>query len=167
MFLRRAEPSDALAVGRVHVQAWQHAYRGLISGSYLDSLRPEDRAATYDFATTDPARPRTIVVLEDGIIQGFATTMPSRDISLPEYGELAALYVHPDYWNRRFGYSLIHAARAHLVEQGHSHALLWLLEGNMRGARFYERDGWSHDHVTRTETVHGASVTELRYTRSL
>jgi GNAT superfamily N-acetyltransferase len=167
MIIRLAEPGDALAVARVHVESWQAAYRGLIADAYLDSLRPEDRAAHYDFTHTDPTKPRTIVVLERGILQGFATTTPSRDTSLPTHGELAALYVHPDCWNRGLGLALIQSAREHLATQGHTDALLWILDGNQRGARFYERDGWTHDKTTRTDIVHGVPVNELRYQRSL
>ena len=42
--LRDAQPFDADAVARVHVQTWQVAYRGLLPDAYLDALRPEDRA---------------------------------------------------------------------------------------------------------------------------
>jgi hypothetical protein len=39
MFLRRAEPADAMEVARVHVRSWQVAYRGLLPDAYLDGLR--------------------------------------------------------------------------------------------------------------------------------
>ena len=45
MPVRTAQPDDAAAVAEVHVRAWQAAYRGLMADEFLDSLRPEDRAA--------------------------------------------------------------------------------------------------------------------------
>jgi hypothetical protein len=36
MLLRPAEPADAMAVARVHVRAWQIAYRTLLPDEYLD-----------------------------------------------------------------------------------------------------------------------------------
>jgi CheY-like chemotaxis protein len=54
MLLRPAEPEDAIAVARVHVRSWQAAYRTLLPHDYLDQLRPQDRAKTYDFASLDP-----------------------------------------------------------------------------------------------------------------
>ena len=104
MQLRRAEPDDAMAVARVHVRSWQVAYRRLLPDDYLEQLRPEDRAKTYDFASLDPLKPRTIVAMEEGIILGFATTMPSRDADLPEHGELCAIYVDPDRWGQGIGW---------------------------------------------------------------
>src|SRR3984885_11964090 len=64
MLLRPAEPEDAMAVARVHVRSWQAAYRALLPDDYLDQLRPEDRAQSYDFASLDPLKPRTIVAVE-------------------------------------------------------------------------------------------------------
>jgi hypothetical protein len=95
MLFRAAELADAMAVARVHVRSWQVAYRDLLPDEYLDQLRPEDRAQRYDFATTDPQRPQTIVAVETGLIRGFATTAPSRDPDMVGYGELCALYVDP------------------------------------------------------------------------
>src|SRR5215467_934223 len=125
MLLRPAEPADAMSVAHVHVRSWQSVYRGLLPDEYLDQLRPEDRAARYDFATRDPQRPQTIVAVEAGAIRGFATTAPSRDADLAEYGELGALYVDPDYWGRGIGMALVSAARDRLVALGFGNALLW------------------------------------------
>jgi hypothetical protein len=45
--------------------------------------------------------------------------------------------------------------------------VLWLLEGNARAARFYERDGWAVTGERRTEVAWGIAVDELRYARAL
>ena len=165
--LRLAEPTDALAVAHVHVRSWQAAYRGLLPEDYLGQLRPEDRAPTYDFATLDPRRPRTMVAVADGLILGFATTMPSRDQDLPEHAELCALYVDPEHWGRGIGVALVSAARDHLHELGFRQALLWVLVGNARAERFYQADRWAPDGTRRTDLVWGISVDEVRYQRRL
>ncbi len=167
MRLRRAEPADALAVAGVHVRSWQAAYRGLLPEDYLGQLRPEDRAQTYDFATLDSRRPRTIVAVADGLILGFATTMPSRDPDLPELAELCALYVDPEHWGRGIGVALVSAARGHLHESGFRQALLWVLVGNARAERFYQADRWAPDGTQRTDSVWGITVDEVRYQRRL
>jgi len=41
MLLRPAEPDDALAVARVHVRAWQAAYRTLLPDDYLINFAPK------------------------------------------------------------------------------------------------------------------------------
>jgi ribosomal protein S18 acetylase RimI-like enzyme len=68
MLLRPAQPADALAIARVHVRAWQHGYAGILPASYLNQLRPEDRAAKYDLSHADPSNPYTIVATDADII---------------------------------------------------------------------------------------------------
>ncbi len=156
-----------MAVARVHVRSWQAAYRTLLPDDYLDQLRPEDRADKYDFVSLDPLRPWTIVAVEEGLIQGFATTAPSREPDLAEHGELCALYVDPAHWGRGVGVALVTAGRGRLFELGFRRAFLWVLAGNVRGERFYHTDGWAPDGVRRTDSVWGVMVDEIRYQRSL
>lgn len=167
MLIRRADPQDAMEVARVHVGSWQAAYRGLLPQSYLDQLRPEDRAARYDFANADPRAPQTLVAVDGEAIVGFATFMPSRDADKPDFGELCALYVPPEQWGRGVGAALSAAAREELVKRGFRNALLWVMEGNQRAERFYRRDGWMADGMQRTDTVWDVTVSELRYLREL
>ena len=151
----------------VHVRSWQAAYRTLLPDDYLDQLRPEDRAKTYDFASLDPVKPRTIVAAEEGLIHGFATTAPSREPDLKDHGELCALHVDPEQWGRGIGIALLSAARAHLVSLGFRNAVLWVLAGNVRAERFYQNDGWAPDGLSRTESIWGITVDEVRYQRRL
>lgn len=163
--IRSAIPADALAVARVHVLAWQVAYRELLPADYLASLRPEDRADRYDFTHTDPAKPHTRVAVADDTILGFATFMPSADP--PGVGELCALYVHPDKWGHGLGVALIADARGRMAAQGFRHAVLWVLDGNSRADRFYRKDGWSPDGQRKRDVIWGIEVEDLRYLRAL
>lgn len=167
MFLRPAEPNDAMEVARVHVRSWQAGYRRLLPDAYLDGLRAEGRAQRYRFESDDVREPATVVAIEGGVVRGFATTAPARDADLPEHGELFALYVDPEWWGRGIGAALISATRNRLVDLGFRNALLWLLAGNVRADRFYRIDQWKPDGLTRTDTVWGVTVDELRYQRAL
>jgi GNAT superfamily N-acetyltransferase len=167
MELRPAEPADAMEVARVHVRTWQVAYRTIVPDEYLDGLRPEVRAARYDFAARDARKPFTILALEEGKIVGFAMTGPSREADLPEHGELYALYVGPECWGHGIGAALISSARGRLRELGFRSAVLWVFAGNARARRFYEADGWVPDGVRRTDARFGAEVGETRYQRGL
>lgn len=167
MELRRAEPNDAMEVARVHVRSWQVAYRNLMPDDYLDQLRPEDRADRYDFSNLDSHKPYTIVATESGKIRGFATTAPTRESNMPDYGELYALYVDPGHWGRGIGVALLSAARSRLLDLGFRNGLLWVLAGNARAERFYRKDHWTRDGLSRTEEVWGMKVSEILYRRQL
>ena len=159
-----------MAVAGVHVRSWQAAYRNILPDDYLNQLRPEDRAAKYDFATRDPLKPRTIVAVEEEMnpaIRGFATIMPVTDSEMPGYGELCALYVDPPQWGKGIGVALVSAARAQMHEHGFRNAILWVLTGNVRAERFYQNDGWAADGIRRKATVWDIEVDEIRYARQL
>ena len=167
LLIRAAEPPDALAVARVHVRSWQVGYRGLLSDSYLDGLKPEERAGRYSFGSSDPRAPATLVASMEGVVCGFATTSPARDADSAGQGELCGLYVDPDWWDSGVGRALIAAARGRLAGQGYLSALLWVLDSNARAQRFYAKDGWKPDGMRRVEKVWDVKVQELRYSRPL
>ena len=167
MLLRPAEPSDALAIARVHVRAWQHGYAGILPASYLNNLRAEDRADKYDLSNSDPLKPHTIVAATGNILHGFSTTCPSHEPDLPNHGELTALYVDPHSWGLGVGVALVSAARAHLVSLGLRQAYLFTLVDNLRAQRFYKTDQWTPDGLQRTETVWGIAIHVLRFQRKL
>jgi len=167
MLLRPAEPSDALAIARVHVRAWQQGYSGILPASYLNQLRAEDRADKYDLSHSDPSKPYTIVAVSGNIVHGFATTCPSHESDLPNHGELTALYVDPHSWGLGVGVALVSAARAHMASLGVRQAYLFTLVDNLRAQRFYKTDQWTPDGLERTDTVWGAAVHVLRFQRNL
>jgi GNAT superfamily N-acetyltransferase len=167
MNLRPAVPSDAMAVARVHVRAWQAGYRGLMPADHLAGLRPEDRAQSYDFTSEDPARPRTLVAIEADTVLGFATISPARDEDAAGQGELCALYVEPDCWGRGIGRALAEAARSDLYLLGFRKAVLWVIAGNTRAERFYRADGWTRDGSHRARQIWNVTVDTARYSRAL
>lgn len=167
MRIRPAVPEDAMAVARVHVCAWQAAYRGLLPDAYLNGLRPEDRAEKYNFDHGDLQQPHTLVAEVEGRIIGFATTRASHDTETTGYGELCALYLDPEYWGCGFGSALHAAACAHLRSSGFEKAVLWVMVGNARAERFYEAMGWRTDGTQRQDTVWDVAVDEVRYVKRL
>ncbi|OBA77977.1 acetyltransferase [Mycobacterium sp. 1164966.3] len=165
--IRPAAPDDSLAVARVHVRAWQVAYRGLIAQAYLDSLKPEVWAAKYAFQRTGPELPTTLVAVDGETVCGLAMFGPYRGEELPNCGELRAIYVNPDHWDTGVGRQLIIATRDGLRRAGFTEAALWVLDGNSRARWFYERDRWALDGGRQTKTIAGAQMEEVRYRRRL
>ena len=167
MIVRPAVPDDAMPVARVHVRAWQVAYRGLMPDDFLHGMRPEDRAQRYDFTGLDPARPRTLVAIEADTVLGFATVSPARDEDAAGQGELCALYVEPDCWGRGIGQALASAARGDLYRLGFRKAVLWVVAGNARAEQFYRADGWTCDESHRQRQFWSSTLDTVRYSRAL
>jgi ribosomal protein S18 acetylase RimI-like enzyme len=167
--LREARRGDELAVAEVHVRSWQEAYRELMPPEFLAGLDPRDRAARYEFEGGEEA-PTTVVATLDGgegPIVGFVTFGPSRDADAEGLGEIYALYVDPARHQAGAGRLLMAEARRRLVDLGIEEAVLWVLQGNARAARFYEREGWARDGATREENPYEIVSNVSRFRRRL
>jgi ribosomal protein S18 acetylase RimI-like enzyme len=162
--VRPATVADAPAMGRLHVRAWQAAYRGEMPDDYLDGLRAEDRAAGWERALGVEREGVAVLVAEQGgEVVGFANVGPAQD---PEgAGELYAINVDPGHWGTGAGRALLQAAQAELARLGFEETVLWVLPANARARRFYEIAGWVADGASRTTEVLGAVVPEVRYRR--
>ncbi|MGI8723730.1 MAG: hypothetical protein ACR2JG_16090, partial [Geodermatophilaceae bacterium] len=101
--VRGAELTDAAALGRVHVRAWQATYRGMMPDAFLDGLDPHERGDMWARAlgTARPGSSRLVVCTEPGDDPvGFAIVGPVRDseASGSGLGELYAINLDPDAW---------------------------------------------------------------------
>lgn len=107
------------------------------------------------------------VAEDDGEVTGFASLGRSRDDGDERSGELFAIYVHPHRWDTGTGRALIARGEAFLRGTGYGEAMLWVLEGNERAARFYRAAGWTHDGGRKVEAMAGVEVVEVRYRKPL
>jgi ribosomal protein S18 acetylase RimI-like enzyme len=162
--VRPATVADAPAMGRLHVRAWQAAYRGHMPDDYLDGLRAEDRAAGWE-RVLGRGRERGVVLVAEqaGQVTGFANLGPAEDP--PGAGELYAINVDPAAWGTGAGRALLLAAQAELARLGFDETVLWVLPANARARRFYEAAGWAPDGAERVDEVLGVTVPEVRYRR--
>ena len=101
-----------------------------------------------------------IPVAKDGDrVIGFVGFGAYRDNTLPGYGEIFAIYVLKEYHGKRVGYELMNAALERLSD--YEKIAVWVLRGNDRAIRFYERYGFRFDGAE-SEIVLGSPNTELR-----
>lgn len=159
--IRYATVDDAAALADVHVATWQTAYAGIFPADYLAGLDRESRARWWHRFIERGAQ---VHVAVDGKVVGFCHADSSDEKG---WGEIYAIYVHPDHWEEGHGFQLLAAGESRLRNSGHDRALLWVLEGNERGRRFYERNGWAPGKPIRVEEIGGVQVTELRYEKDL
>jgi GNAT superfamily N-acetyltransferase len=80
--------------------------------------------------------------------------------------ELYALYVHPAWWSTGTGRALMDRVLARTSGAGYPDITLWVLKGNVRARRFYERAGFSPDGASNVLDRLGG-VMEVRYRRTL
>lgn len=168
--IRAARADDADRIGRIHVVSWQEAYADALPGSFLQGLSISERQQRWRQRLTAPDWPvRALVVARDGIVAGFACVGESRDdTAVAGTGELQSIYLDPEYWGHGLGRRLHDAALETLRQEGYVRATLWVLDGNARARRFYERIGWVLDGETKVDSIAGSPpVTEVRYGQAL
>jgi ribosomal protein S18 acetylase RimI-like enzyme len=168
--VRPATDADARAIATIRVGSWKAAYAGLIPDVLLEHLdaeyEAERRAQHWAEHHADP-RSAEFIALRDGLAVGWASAGPCRDDDGPTRGELYALYVLPDHWSTGAGHALITQAEESLRGSGFRVASLWVLDGNDRAARFYERHGWREDGTVKDDEriVGNTGVPALRERR--
>lgn len=145
--IRRARPSDAAAIGAVHVATWRSAYAGLLPDDYLSGLSALRHAAGYERAIADRRGGHATFVAvahggeappgrddrDGGAVVGFASGGRARRSLTGQrdpLGEIETLYVLDDYRDRGVGRRLTRAMAAHLAAVGCRAAMLWVLEAN-------------------------------------
>lgn len=163
--VRAATPPDAGAIAATRAASWRATYQGLVPQTFLDRMTPPDEIDRRAAALADPAPVRfTLVAERAGITVGFASGGPDRDAH-NGCGELYALYVLPAHLRTGAGTALMTAAldalRARFDEVG-----VWVLDGNDRARRFYERFGLAATGERRVLDLDGP-VPEVRHAGKL
>ncbi|MBI3147702.1 MAG: GNAT family N-acetyltransferase [Betaproteobacteria bacterium] len=164
-----AQTADARDIAQVHVASWQKAYRELLPADYLASLSVESRATGWRRDIESGASSVVVARLADGDIIGFANFGPSRDADAPpRRGELWAIYLQPDHWSCGVGRALCTRVLHELAAQGYVSVSLWVMAGNMRAIRFYERAGFACEPGSmKAFELGGVTLAELRFLREL
>lgn len=138
----------------VHWKSWHETYTGLIDPAYLEKWTLEmcvDRAHRW---------PQNLMVAKNGErVIGFVGYGAYRDDSLAGYGEVFSVYVLAEYHGQKVGYALMNAAFEKLA--AYRKITVWVLKGNDRAIKFYERYGFRFDGTEKSVNL-GTPNTELR-----
>ncbi|MSP31098.1 MAG: GNAT family N-acetyltransferase [Acetobacteraceae bacterium] len=171
--IRRARPSDAVAIGAVHVAAWRSTYPGILPDRFLSRLSVPRQAAYYEHAIRGGIGVHVAVATGVDIplgsnprIIGFATDGRARGSQVGERklgdGEIETLYVLDDWRDRGIGRGLMREAAGHLAQAGCRSAYLWVLSEN-QSRWFYQRLG-GRPAATGIAHVGGQNVAQTAYT---
>lgn len=155
---------------RVRIAAWQAAYRGLMPDDYLDAMGDQAEQAAErlrDRLQAGSGTTMLVGVIADDRVVGMCVYGPPRDDVPSDCGQLHAINLDPAVWGTGVGRDLLVPAQEGLTDDGYRSAYLWVVEGNVRARRFYEREGWRADGATKVDDQFGTGVTEVRYRRTL
>ncbi|MFW2544375.1 N-acetyltransferase family protein [Primorskyibacter sp. 2E107] len=138
--IRSAEAADARAIARVHVQAWQETYRGLLPDALIDAQSYEKRLVFWQGLSEHPDAKQVFVAAPGAEIVGFASVdlTPTRDARI---AQVDSLYVLQAHHGNGYGRALLRACFETIEAQGIHRAWVEVLDSNAPARRFYEHMG--------------------------
>ncbi len=145
--VRPATADDAAGIARVHVQAWQESYTGLLPEAVIAEHSVESRTVRWANILARASLPGAgfvCVAALGGEIVGFGSCGAQRKDGFRDCGytgEFTALYLLRSAQGLGFGRTLMRTLAAALTDRGHLGGSLWVIEGNGRARGFYERIG--------------------------
>jgi len=128
---------DLRTVGEVYAEGWKNAYQRLLPQRFLDKLNHERWSAVLH---ADPSA--TLGLFEEGRLIGAATLGFLRTEGREGYGEIASLYLLPEYIGQGYGAALLKEAEAQLCDHGCVGVCVWVMCANTRAISFYLRKGY-------------------------
>jgi ribosomal protein S18 acetylase RimI-like enzyme len=158
-----ASSTDCRAVAQIHVDAWRCAYVGIVPSDYLAALSVDQRETMWRTAV-ERGTPRVLLARTGEDVVGWIAYGRCRDDGAgPDVGEIWAIYVAPTAWSTGVGQALLKVACRDLQEQGYLSVTLWVIRGNARAIRFYERSGFAIEADSAKDfELGGAQITEVR-----
>lgn len=168
IIIRKAEIADSDGIAEVHVQSWKATYRGLIPDFILDTLSIERRRTLWENIIS-VGKSTTLVLELNGIVAGFVNFGSTRDSDKnPEISaEITAIYLSPYCWRQGLGRQLCEVAIAHIACLSFQEVTLWVLDGNERAIRFYQRMGFYPDGSKKLDQRKELPLNEVRYVLQL
>jgi ribosomal protein S18 acetylase RimI-like enzyme len=160
--IRRALVADAETVGRIHVESWNVAYRGIMPDDVIARTDLAYRTALWKERIADREWP-VFLIEEKGKCVAFCQMVPTKDLDddPQRVGHITSLHVLPELRGRGFGRILMDHVLGEFRRRGFVELTLWVLEENRNARRFYEKHGFHLDRGKRSYP--GTRVPEVRY----
>ncbi len=131
----------------VHYHTWDISYRGLIDDEFLNNRTYEKSLSRISSSLNDSNIFCDIALIKDKVV-GFVQYNKDRDGT--NTGEIAAIYVLPEYQGRGIGTALLNTAVRALTKE-YKTIYLWVLSTNQKSISFYEQNGFVLEDVQKIE----------------
>lgn len=159
MEIRKVTQSDNFNdIALIYALSWKAAYRNIVPQQYLDELS-EIRWSTL----LQDSRWDSYAIVENGKYIGTSSICPARDEKMAGWGEIISIYLLPEYFGKGFGKPLLYNSVSALRSMGYNNIYLWVLEENIRGIKFYEKNGFALSSDRAQISIGGKDLTEVRY----
>jgi ribosomal protein S18 acetylase RimI-like enzyme len=161
----KATIADAKRIAQIHIETWRAAYRGQMPDAVLDALDVNRRKTFWSNRLATQPHGVSVAEVNEEIV-GFCDLIPSRDTDSKsqKVGEIAAIYVHPEFWRKGAGKELCSHSLNEAHRQKYAAVTLWVLSSNTAARNFYEAMGFCLDGATKVDrSFQNYELYEVRY----
>ena len=145
--IREAKAEDAVRIAEIEVNSSRYAYKGIVPDEYLfKDLSVENRVPVYQYWISE--KRFDLYVYEDpdtGTIPGMMGIGMCEDEDKTDAFELHFIYVDPDHIGKGIGTKMLRFFEQKGKEKECPESVIWVLEENDQGKRFYEKNGYLLD----------------------
>jgi len=161
-------PEDIHEYVACGIACWQSAYKGIVPDDYLENMPNEterriEKTTKYMNEATEHFY---YCVKSENKIIGFVTFGKSWDEDKPAAGEIGAIYLLEEFWNKGYGRQMMEYGLKNLKDMGYHEIVVWVFEENYRSRRFYEKFGFVLDGAKK-ERENGKTLITVRYVLKL
>lgn len=165
--IREANINDSARVAEIEVLSNRYAYKYILSYDYLfNDLSVENRLPVFSRWISE--KRFGIYVYEDtdtGIIKGMMGIGMCEDEDKEKAFELHFIYLDPDYVRIGIGSEMLAFFEKTGKEKGCSELVIWVLEENGMGIKFYEKHDYHPD--GKEKIFKRWNKREIRYVKSI
>ena len=137
--IRRASREDAAAIAHVQVSSWRSTYAGIIPGSYLAAMNPDERTPQWDMLI-EAGKDFFFVAEDESGVFGFISGGPIREPVDAYDAEMHTIYLLRDRQGNGTGRILVETLVRDLRAAGFRSMVVWVLAQNP-AVHFYKRMG--------------------------
>jgi len=168
IIIRKIQIDDAYDYAVCHINCWKDAYSGIISYEYISNMytQLEERVKRCKQNIANPEGIEFYCVIENDVMIGRLIFNKCRDEDKLDAGEIGAIYLIAEHWDKGYGKQMLEFALSELSKAGYEEIVIWVLEANKRARRFYEKHGFVQDGTTKELEI-DKMHTAVRYIRKI
>lgn len=151
----------ANTASHIYAKSWKIAYSGIVPQKYLDELSLERWTPILE-----NTKHKCFMLQDNGVFVATSSIVSARENKYSDYGEIASIYVLPEYFGKGYGKKLFEYMTEQLRSDGFKKIYLWVLEENHSARHFYEKMGFTPNGDKKIQNIGGKDLVEVCYTNA-
>ncbi|MCL2427110.1 MAG: GNAT family N-acetyltransferase [Oscillospiraceae bacterium] len=151
IIIRKVQIDDVYDYAITHINCWKDAYKGIISDEHISNMyaQLEERVERCRHSIENLDGFEYYCAINDDDMIGRLIFSKCRDEDKLDAGEIGAIYLIAEHWDKGYGKQMLEFALSELSKAGYEEIVIWVLEANKRARRFYEKHGFVQDGTTK------------------